>query len=112
MLDRPILTKIEPIEISDDEDMVDGDDTVEITNTVQGVPKYIPGEVEFVKQQPSHPRVRAKMKQTQKKIKSEGDDNVEFVKQTPVHSRLRAKIKQNQKKIKNENAEDNVAFIK
>ena len=41
------------------------------------------------------------MKQTQKKIKSEGDDdNVEFVKQTPVHPRLRGEIKQKQKKQK------------
>ena len=36
MLDKPIMTKIEPIEIErDDEDMVNGDNTVEITNIVQ-----------------------------------------------------------------------------
>ena len=92
MLDKPIMTKIEPIEISDDEDVVDGDDTVEITNTVPGVPKHIPGEVEFVKQQPSHPRVRAKMKQNQKKIKNENaEDNVVFIKQLPSHPRDRMK---------------------
>ena len=98
MIDKPIMTKIEPIEINDDKD---DDDTVEITGSVPGVPKYIPGEVEFVKQQPAHPCIRVKMKQTQKKIKSEGDDdNVEFVKQTPVHPRLRGKIKQKQKEKK------------
>ena len=98
MLDKPIMTKIEPIEISDDKD--DGN-TVEITGSVPGVLEYIPGEVEFVKEQPTHPRIRVKMKQTQKKIKSEGDDdNVEFVKQTPVHPRLRGKIKQKQKEKK------------
>ena len=92
MLDKPIMTKIEPIEISDDEDVVDGDDTVEIINTVPGVPKHIPGEVEFVKQQPSHPRVRAKMKQNQKKIKNENaEDNVVFIKQLPSHPRDRMK---------------------
>ena len=36
MLDKPIMTKIEPIEIErDNEDMVNGDNTVEITNIVQ-----------------------------------------------------------------------------
>ena len=34
MLAKPIMTKIEPIEINDNEDVVDGDNTVEIINTV------------------------------------------------------------------------------